>query len=76
MRELTEERENAIYLSQEKYIKEHISERAARNANYGWGVDDVERSITTKVYGPPGLAGALTSSMTNDGTIVHDFEEF
>jgi len=58
-------------------MKEYGKE-AADNANYGWGVDSEEESISirTKVYGK----GILTSEGYLTGKkgweIEHDFEEF
>lgn len=62
-----EDREDITYGLQEEYIIEHFGKEAAENANYGWFVDEVDETISTKVYG----VGILTTSFK---TFTHEFE--
>jgi hypothetical protein len=62
--------EGQIYVNQERFIRETFGDRAANTANYGWGVDEVERVVMTKVY----QHGVVTTSM--DDPASHHFEEF
>lgn len=45
--------EDRIYAHQERVIREKYGKEAADQANYGWGVDERDDSITveTKIYG-------------------------
>jgi hypothetical protein len=59
--------EDAVYASQQAYIRKRFGKKAADHANYGWGVD--EYMVSTKVYGH----GVLTSEYRR-GKVYHDFE--
>lgn len=69
---ITEDQEDEIYVAQEKWIKEHFGSDVAKMANYGWGVDEVEGCISTKVYG----RGVLTTSVHATEGTEHTFEPF
>ena len=62
--------EEKIYDEQEKWIHDNISPGAAQDADYGWGVDEVEGYIQTKIYGDDG--GVLTTTFSEPE--VHEFE--
>ena len=64
--------EEMIYNQQFELIKREFGDEASANANYGWGVDETEDtiSISTKVYGH----GVVTSvGNYNTGEITHDY---
>lgn len=68
---MTEEQEDTIYEEQHTLILERFGPEAAAAANYGWGVDEIEGYVATKVYGH----GVLVSTIGADGSIDHEFEE-
>jgi hypothetical protein len=61
---------SSVVEAQQRWITERCGAEAARRANYGWGIDDVDSIIQTKVYGH----GVLTSTIEPEPK--HDFEEF
>ena len=65
-------KEEQIYDAQEKEIRKYCGKKAAKMANYGWGVDDLGKNLTvsTKVYG----FGILTSYFSKK-EIIHDWGE-
>jgi hypothetical protein len=66
--------EERVYNEQEKMIRESYGRRAAKMANYGWGVDGTDEYIyvETKVYGHGVLCSRATFST---GLITHNFQE-
>lgn len=65
--EVLDDREDRTFIAHEKWITEKFSKHAAEHANYGWAVDYVDRTYSTKVYG----YGILTTNME---TMTHTFE--
>jgi hypothetical protein len=63
--------EDTIYDEQADWIRAHFGQKAADNANYGWGVSggDDYLDVATKVYGH----GVLRSFAKLGEPIVHEF---
>ena len=40
-----------LYDLTEQWIRKHLGDYEADHANYGWFVDEVQGTITTKIYG-------------------------
>jgi len=68
--------ETRIYRAQERWIRKNFGDKAAKSANYGWGVDAVESSgyvsVATKVYGQ----GILTSEASPGFRVEHEWRAF
>lgn len=62
--------EDAVYQSQEDFIRKHFGDTAADNANYGQWVDENDDEgliVETKIYGH----GRMRSTVAPDSTTVH-----
>ena len=70
-----ERREQEAYDNQEAWIRKHCGKQAADKANYGWGVDEVEGVICTKVYGFGVLITDVESGEIDDSEITIPEEE-
>jgi hypothetical protein len=71
--EINDELETELYNAQERLIQAEYGEEIAKNANYGWAVDDY--GVATKVYIPNKGKMVLCSEIAKDGTVKHQWLE-
>ena len=62
--------EELIYDAQEKEIESKCGVKAAKNANYGWAVDETDEYpiVSTKIYTRDGNS-VLTSTIDKKGNV-------